>query len=60
MVTIEVLSIDGKIVRDFHTPTLLKGKHFSDLNLQGLASGQYLVVLKTSYSTSSTRLIIED
>lgn len=58
-VSIEILSMDGKLIRDFHTPTLLKGDHFSDLNLSGLASGQYLVVLKTNRTTSSTRLIIE-
>ncbi len=59
-VLIEILSMDGKLIRDFQTATLLKGSHFSDLNLSGIAAGQYLVVVKTSRYTSSIRLIVAE
>lgn len=55
---IEIIDMAGKVVRSEKTGFLMKGNHFSVVNVADLPSGNYFVNLTTSENTSAVRLSV--
>jgi len=55
---IEIFDISGKLVKTEKTGFLMKGNHFSVVNVADMPSGNYLVNLTTNDNTSTVKLTV--
>jgi hypothetical protein len=56
--SISITSIDGKVVLEQQVGFMLKGTHFTDVDVTNLPAGNYLVNFRTLNSTSTSKLVI--
>src|SRR5207249_780862 len=56
--SLEVMNLRGEVARRLSTGRLNVGEHWIELETEGLASGEYLVVLRSSNQTDQRRLVI--
>jgi hypothetical protein len=58
MVTIDVFSVDGRLIRRVFEQDRPQGMHTAVFNAQGLGSGMYIARITTVYGVKSVKMTL--
>ncbi len=58
-ITMELFTIDGKLIRSMNLPSHISGPQKQEISTKGLPSGQFICLLRTDRELVSSRIVID-